>query len=180
MGVYFFDTCALLERYIEGPHARTINQLLGTGKHQCYVADWTILEIASALGQQLRGRRDRARSSGVSFNLRREYDSRDRRIARDLADGRLSVWSTNSRDIIHARELVRYCGIVQGKKVDTGDAIVAACCLNLAHSLNLRVVFYTADNGLYRALVGHDHFRSVMCLRFLGTPRDPSLPRRTC
>jgi predicted nucleic acid-binding protein len=180
MSVYFFDTCALLERYVEGPHARTISRIVSASENQCYVADWTVLEIASALSRQMRGRRDRAKAGGQKFNLKREYDTRDRRVARDLADGKLLVRNTNSRDILHARELIRYSGIVQGNKVDTGDAIVAACCLNLAHTLGAKVIFYTADNGLYRTLVRHDHFRSVMCLRFLGIPKDPSLPLRTC
>jgi hypothetical protein len=180
MGVYFFDTCALVERYFAGPHSRRVNQIISIRKHSCYIADWTVLELASSLGRCLRRARDEAKRNGVKYDLRREYDVRNRKIARDLADGMFGVRATNSRDILQARELIRYSGIIQGNKIDTGDAIVASCGLNLAHELGSKIIFYTADQGLFRVLVKHDHFRSVMCIRLLGRPKDPSLPSRTC
>ena len=180
MSTYFFDTCALLERYISGPHSRTVNQVISTHTNKCYIADWSVLELASAMGNRLRGARDDAKRVGRKYDLRKQYDLRNRRIAEDLAKGVLDVRATNSRDIMHARDLIRYSGIIQGNRIDTGDAIVASCALNLAHEIGQKIVFYTADHGLFRVLVKHDHFRSVMCLRFLGVLKDKSLPQKTC
>lgn len=180
MADYFFDTSALLERYVHGPYTRTVSSIISNSRNTCFIADWTVLELASSLGKRMRAARDEARKQGHTYHLRREYDKRDRRFVRDIAEGSFQVRNTNFRDILHARDLIRFSGIIKGYRIGTGDAILAACCLNLAHDLNRKIVFYTADKPLYAVLFNHDHFRSVLCLRLLGTPRDPNMPNRNC
>src|SRR5882724_6114921 len=106
MTTHFFDTCALVEKYVAGPHSRTIRGIVSKSENHCYIADWTVLEMASSLAKTGRRERDEANRSGAKYDLRRRYDLRDRLFTSDIAAGRLQVRTTNSRDILHARELI--------------------------------------------------------------------------
>ena len=77
----FFDTCALKHRYIVSPQRQRINRLIGNRSNTAYIADFTILEMPSALGGD-------CRKEKVPLS---EYDAMDRRFMQDLADDRFVV-----------------------------------------------------------------------------------------
>jgi predicted nucleic acid-binding protein len=168
MPIYFFDTSALKHRYINTkPHAQRIGWLVSNAKCECYVADWTVLEVASALAGCCRDRR-----AGVN-----KFDSMDRLFFRDMASGRIKVRPTNSRDILRARSLLRK-GVMIHRRVDSGDALIAACCRDLALERRQRITFYTSDWGLYTVLREIGAFTSVLKLRFVGAPKH-GIPAET-
>jgi predicted nucleic acid-binding protein len=167
MPIYFFDTSALKHRYAKTPHRRRIRKITSDPKGTCYICDWTIVEIASALGGHCRGNKlDVAK-----------FDRMDREFFRDLADGRIRVRRTSSRGMLQARSVLRK-GVMLNRDVDSGDALIAACCRELALELKQRVVFYTADWGLYTLLRGMNSFRAVMKLRYILSPKN-GIPAET-
>src|SRR5437868_4329003 len=99
MGLYFFDTSAHICKYVPSPHSRTVRPLVSDSGNQCYIADWTVLEMASSIARNCRKENKEAKETGTNYDLRRKYDLRDRSFALDIADGRLKVRITNSRDI---------------------------------------------------------------------------------
>lgn len=168
MSVYFFDTSALKHRYFEkGPHTGRIKGLVSNSRNTCYIADWTVLEIASAFGDYCRGNK---------FTERR-FDKMDGSFFQDLVTGRLRVRTNNSRGILRARTLLRK-GVTINRNVGSGDALIAACCRDLALEIRTRITFYTADWGLYTLLREINAYTSVMRLRFVGTPKH-GIPAET-
>lgn len=168
MAYRFFDTSALKHRYTGGTDSAKISRVVSNGKNRCYIADLTILEMPSALGGHCRAQN---RST-------REYDLMDHRFLSDIADGRLVVRPTNQISIVRARNLLRFAGIVKRRNLGSADALIASCCLDLAHELRKRVLFYTADWTLYSTLREVDAFRSAMTLQYILPPRA-GIPART-
>jgi hypothetical protein len=74
--------------------------------------------------------------------------------------------------------LLRFAGIVKRRNLGSADALIASCCLDLAHELRKRVLFYTADWTLYSTLREVDAFRSAMTLQYILPPRA-GIPART-
>ena len=168
MPASFFDTSALKHRYIAGPYAVKINRVLGRKKMTCYIADLTILEMASALGGNCR-----AAKLGT-----RMYDSMDRRFLADIADGRLAVRQTNRINILRARNLLRLAGVIKSRNLGSSDAIIASCSLDLAHDLKERITFYTGDWTLYTILREIDAFKAAMTMQYVLPPKH-GIPART-
>lgn len=164
----FLDTSALKHRYIRSPQRRWISRLVSSRRGRCYIADVTILEMASALGGACRSVRKGLRT----------YDLMDRRFLADVADGRLTVRPANFRTALRARHLLRFGGVIKGKNLGSADALIASCCLDLAHELKQRLVFYTADWNLYMILRDIDAFRSAMTLQYILPPKH-GIPERT-
>lgn len=169
MAERFLDTCALKHRYISAsPQRRTMSQFVLSKTSHCYIADMTILELAGALGGACRTTR-----AGV-----KTYDTMDRRFLRDIADGHLIVRPTNNRSLLRARGLLRFGGVIKGRNLGSSDALIASCCLDLAHELQQRLDFYTADWNLYTILREIDAFRSAMTLIYILPPKH-GIPART-
>lgn len=168
MSLHFFDTCAIKHRYIGSPQARRVNRVVQDKRTECYIADLTVLEICSALGGACR-----AEKKGV-----REYDTMDHRFLTDIANGMIKVRSTNKLNVIRARSLLRYGGVVRGRNLGSGDALIASCCLDLAHDKKERIIFNTADWNLYSILREIDAFTAAMTLQFILTPKH-GIPART-
>jgi predicted nucleic acid-binding protein len=167
MPIYFFDTSALKHRYVTTAQRRRIRKITSNLKGTCYICDWTIVEIASALGGHCRGNK---------LNVAK-FDRMDREFFQDLAAGRILVRRTTSRGMLQARSILRK-GVMLHRDVDSGDALIAACCRELALELKQRVAFYTADWGLYTLLRGMDSFTAVMTLRYILTPKN-GIPAET-
>jgi hypothetical protein len=53
MAIFFFDSSALLKRYVAEPGSRWIIDLLGAGGHRFYVSRLTRLECIAALSRRL-------------------------------------------------------------------------------------------------------------------------------
>ncbi len=167
MPIYFFDTSALKHRYAQTAHRRRIRRVSSMPSGGCYICDWTVVEMASALGGHCRGN-----NLGV-----KKFDSMDNEFFRDISNGRLTVRTTSTRVLLHARAVLRK-GVVIKRDVGSADAVIASCCRELALELKQRIIFYTADWGLYTLLRGISAFTSVMTLRFIGTPKN-GIPSET-
>jgi predicted nucleic acid-binding protein len=155
MPTYFFDTSALQHRYIDNANSRSIRRIISDKRIVCYIADWTIVEMASALAH-------RCRQAAMSF---RQFDQMESNFFRDVADGRLRVRITSSRDFTRARDLLRYAGIIKRRRLSSGDALIAACCLDLAYQEKQKITFCTSDGTLHSILTDITAFNSALHLR---------------
>ena len=161
MPVHFFDTCGLQHRYIDSEYSRRVRGLVTRSSSSCFISEWTVLEMSSAFAN---------RSRRQNFTARR-FDSLTTQFLNDIAEERLSVVATSQRDIIRARDLLRYAGVVQRRNLKSGDALVATCCLSLALGRQEKITFYTSDWTLFDVLGKIDAFKSRLNLVLLGTPR---------
>jgi len=164
----FFDTAALQHRYVDGPYSRRVRKIISDGRVEKFIAEVTILEIASALARRCRAQRWDERA----------YDALDLGFWRDIADRRLRVREVTQQDTVRARHLIRFAGVVRRRDIGSTDALIATCCLDLALERGERVAFYTSDWTLYTILRDIGAFRSALALRFLGHGRG-GIPTRT-
>jgi hypothetical protein len=161
MPVYFFDTSALQHRYIDGPYSKSIRRIISTDSNECFIADITILEIASGLGRRCR-----------QGNLRyQRYDQADDRFWKDVADGKVIVRNTTQRDVMRARNLLRFAGVLRRRNLGSADALIAVSCLELALERRERIIFYTSDWTQFDVLRQIDAFNAVLTLRLAGIPK---------
>ncbi|HKO61583.1 MAG TPA: type II toxin-antitoxin system VapC family toxin [Pyrinomonadaceae bacterium] len=161
MPIYFFDTSALQHRYIDGPYSKRIRRIISTGSNECFIADITVLEIASGLGRRCR-----------QGNLRyQRYDQADDRFWKDVADGNLIVRATTQRDVMRARTLLRFAGVLRRRNLGSSDALIAVTCLELALERQKPIIFYTSDWTQFDVLRQIDAFNAVLTLRLAGTPK---------
>jgi hypothetical protein len=162
MPVYFFDTSALQHRYIDGPYSKRIRRIISTGSNECFIADITILEIASGLGRRCR-----------QGNLRyQRYDQADDRFWNDIAEGKLIVHKTTQREVMRARNLLRFAGVLKRRNLGSADALIAVSCLELALERREQIIFYTSDWTQYDVLRQIDAFNAALTLRLAGTPKN--------
>lgn len=158
MSVYFWDTSALVFRYVHGPFSRRVKQLVSGSRRTSYIADHTVLEMASALGRECRRN---------SWDIRK-FDSMESTFMKDIAEGRLNVRDTTRRDFQRARHLIRYVGVKSGKKITSGDALIATCCLEFVmDKREKKAAFISCDLPLLKILMSLDAFRSSMRLLHL-------------
>jgi hypothetical protein len=162
MPVYFFDSSALQHRYIDGPYSKRIRRIISTHSNQCFIADVTILEIASGLGNRCRK---------GNFRYQR-YDQADDRFWKDIAEGKLIVRETTQRDVMRARNLLRYAGVLKRRNLKSADALIAVSCLELALERGETIIFYTSDWTQYDILRQIDAFNVALTLRLAGIPKN--------
>jgi len=162
MSLHFLDTCALQHRYIDSAYSRRVRSLVSRVSCQCFISEWSVLEIASALANRSR--------KGLSI---KKFDLLNGHFLKDVASGSLSVVNLSGRDFIRARDLIRFAGVVKKRNLKSGDAMVATSCLAFSLQRKERVAFYTSDWTLYDTLRGIDAFTSRLKLVFLGTPKSP-------
>lgn len=163
MPVYFFDTSALQHRYMDGPYSKRIRKIISTSGNECFIADVTVLEISSALA-------NRCRQGQLRYE---RYDQADDRFWGDIATGRLDIRDTTQRDVIRARNLLRYAGVLKRRRLKSVDALIAVTCLELALERRERIIFYTSDWTLYDILRQIEAFSAALKLRLAGTPKAP-------
>lgn len=170
MGIHFLDSSALQHRYVESTETSSIKRLVSSRRNECYISEWSVLEMASAFA-------NRCRQGGLPA---RRYDAMNRAIIKDLANGRLLVRNTTTRDITRARELIRFAGVINRRRLKSGDALVASSCLDLAFERKERITFYMSDWGLYDILRSLESFTSVLTLQYVGVPnaRYAGIPTR--
>ena len=168
MAAKFFDTSALKHRYIGGVHSARISRLLNRAISNSYIADLTILEMGSALGGDCRAKK----------HTLKKYDHMDQRFLSDVANGLLTVRQTNQLNVLRARNLLRFAGVIKGRNLGSSDALIASCSLDLAHDLKERITFYTGDWTLYTILREIDAFRAAMTLEYVLPPKH-GIPART-
>lgn len=163
MSVYFFDTSALKYRYAQGTPSRRIRLAISKSRSECFIAEWSVLEIASALGGHCRGN-----------NLSRDHFERmDSSFFRDLKKGLLKICKASNLTMLRARNLIRFGGIVMRRHLGTADALIATSCLDLALERRQSVIFYLGDWPLYSILKEITAFHSIVKLRYIGSPNHP-------
>jgi len=161
----FFDTSALKHRYITSPYSAKINRIIGNRRVKSYIAEVTILEMPSALGGFCRKER-----KSVA-----QYDLMDLRFLQDIAERRFTVRATHNKlDVLRARNLLRFGGMIRLRSMGSADALIATCTLDLAHELKQRIRFYTADWTLYSTLLQVDAYTAAMDIQYLLPPRVPT------
>lgn len=168
MACHFFDTAALQHLYVDGPYSQRVRRIASDQRRDNFIADVTVLEIASALARRCRAQ---------NWDKRR-YDALDMRFWEDVADGRVRVRDVTQQDTMRARHLIRFAGVVRRRNIGSVDALIATCCLDLALERRERIAFYTGDWTLYAILREIDAFRSALALRFLGPGRG-GIPTET-
>ena len=161
--IYFFDTSALQHRYLNAPDSRGVRRIVSDERVLCYIADWTIVEMASTLARRCRQ---------LSFS-HQKFDRLESRFFEDIASSRLKVRTTSTRDFTRARDLLRFAGIVKKRRLSSGDALIAASCLDLAYQEKQRITFCTSDNPLHSILSDITAFTSALHLKFFRPPIVP-------
>jgi hypothetical protein len=86
------------------------------------------------------------------------------------------VMPTPKRGVLRTQQLFRYAGVQKGRHLDTGDALIAVCAMEVAHTQHVRIRFMTSDWKLFDIARGLDAFRSVCACELLGTTKDGSSP----
>lgn len=161
MHTFFFDTSALHSRYHTNQFSKRIRGIVTDTRYSCYIADVSIVEIASSLGKE-------CRSNGWDTDI---FDKMDRRFLDDVATKRLKIRTVTKRIMIRARHLIRFAGVKSKRRISASDSLIACCCLELALETQQKVRFYTGDWPLYSILKDIDAFRLALDLRYIGISR---------
>lgn len=166
---YFFDTSALQHRYLDGSKSRAIRQIISDKRNECFIAELTILEIASALA--LHCRRNH-------LPLKR-FNGLDQMFWRDIFEEKLRVYEPSRREFLRARQLLRHAGVEKRKKISSSDALVAACGLEVALATKDRVTFCLEDWTLFQMIREISAYRSVLKFKFIGVDKGVRQSMRT-
>ena len=157
MTAYFFDTSALKHRYVKSRISARIKRAISDARHEIYISELTIVELATAFADECIKRK-------VGH---RDYDRMYRRFFRDVAKRRVCVRNVTQRDFQHARHLLRFAKVIQGRHLKSADAIIAESCRELAYELKSPIIFYLCDEKLYKTLNSLNAYASAVKLRFV-------------
>lgn len=160
MPTCFFDTSALVPRYRAGKFTYRVSQIF-TGAKKIFIAEITMVEIASAFGSV-------CRSQHLPDS---DFEQMNAAFFDDIADGRIQIRIISRVDMLRARHLLGLAGIVNRRNLSSSDALVAVSCRELALDLHERITFYTKDWTLYSTLYQINAYRSALRMRFLGLGR---------
>lgn len=122
-----------------------------------YIAEITVLEIVSALGTALRGKRITLRS----------FTQGNRKFLRDIAAGRLIVVPLPGSELVACRELLMLVGIDAARSLKTQDAMVAYTVRRLALELGEAVRFLTSDRRLAQIINDLPIFEKLVISEYL-------------
>jgi predicted nucleic acid-binding protein len=160
--IYFFDTSALQHRYIDGPKSRGIRKTISDSRNRCWVSDLTVLEIANALGKH-------CRKNGLSLST---YVALDQAFWRDVAEERLLIRNATQRDVLRARQLLRFAGVEKRKNIQSADALIAASCLEFALETRSEVRFCLEDWPLYHVIRDIRAYSTALSFHFIGVDKS--------
>lgn len=96
----------------------------------------------------------------------------------DIANDLLKVRRVVPTDLLNARDLLEAAAVINQRNLRSADAIIAASCRALAHSLRRRVIFYSKDWAQYSSVYDIQAYRSALKLRYLGKGKG-GIPART-
>ncbi len=165
MAICFFDTCALIPRYMPGKFTYRINQVFG-GPKNIYIAEITTVEIVSAFASICRAQK-------LSDSV---FEQMNAAFLDDVATGRMQIRPISRSDMLRARHLLVLAGMINRRNLGSSDALVAVSCRELALEAQERTVFYTKDWTLYSTLYQINAYRSALKMRFLGLGRGDIPP----
>lgn len=156
--IHFLDTSALKWAYISGAkHCRRCRVILTRLKGQVYIAEISILELASALGHQVRGNR-------MSIA---DYTKATRRFFQDIAEGKLEVRPFPASEYIPCRDLLCLVGIDARRNLECQDGIVAYTARRLAIERKTKVRLLTSDKKLAGVIRDIDLFSGLVIAEYL-------------
>jgi hypothetical protein len=156
--IHFLDTSALKWAYILGSkHCRRCRFILSRSKGQVHIAEISILELASALGHQVRGGR----------MSRAAYTKATHRFFHDIADGRLEVRGFPTSEYIPCRDLLTLVGIDARRNLEAQDGIVAYTARRLAIERKEKVKLLTSDRKLAGVVRDIDIFSGLVVPEYL-------------
>jgi predicted nucleic acid-binding protein len=165
--VYFFDTCALVPRYVKGKFTRRVNLVLSGADRAVYICELTVIEMSSALAKIYR--KDSLSVSDFA-QMRAQFED-------DIASGLLRVQAVCQADLLSARDLLEDAAVLNSRDLRSADAIIAATCRGLAYSMDKSVTFYTRDWLLYSSIRSVQSYRSTLKLRYLGRGKGGVPPK---
>lgn len=156
--IHVFDTSALKWAYIRpSKFHRRCRYILTRLRGQVYVAEITILELASALGHQVRG----GRMSVL------QYATASQRFFKDIADGRIEIRPFPSSEYIPCRDLLTLVGINARRNLESQDGIVAYTARRLAIERKTQVKLLTSDKKLAGVIRELDLFAGLVLSEYL-------------
>ena len=159
--LYFFDTSALQHRYINGPKSRSIRRTISDSRNECYIADITILEIASTFGRHCRS----------NYLSRKDFLQFDKKFWNDVKSGILKLYEPGKLEYLKAHYLLEYAGVGLKRRLSSSDALIAACCLELGINRSTKVRFCLEDWNLYDVTRNVSYYKSVVDFKFIGRHR---------
>jgi len=168
MTIYFFDTSALQHRYFDSTYSRRVRRIISSSRSECFISDITVLEIAGALAKICR----RNSQQIHDYDGIKHYDKADQLFWKDVSNEKLKVQLTTNRDVVAARNLLRFAGLFKNRDLGSADALIAVCSRAFALERKQTIIFYTSDWKQYDICRKLDAFTAVLKLRFLGTPRN--------
>jgi predicted nucleic acid-binding protein len=156
--MYLIDTSTVKWAYVDGAKlTQRCRYLLSRAKGRIYVAEITLLEVASALASMVRDKKITAA----------QFAAADRRFWRDVADGKLIVVSLPSSELIACRELLILVGITAGRNIRTQDAMVAYTARRVALEKRQVVTLLTCDKKLANVVKTTAAFARLVKARYL-------------
>lgn len=156
----FFDTCALVLRYDKRRSSTHVRRIISDRRNSTYIADVTVLEFACSIATECRKK---------NLNAKR-FDQINKKFFGDIADNKLIVRDTARKDVLRAYDLIRWVGVHRRRNLRSADALIATCCLELAHEMKEQVRFYTSDKKLFDVLGETSAFGSALDIMYI----DPS------
>lgn len=130
---------------------------MGRCKGRAFIAEITILELASALGHNVRGNRI----------TKVDYATASREFFQDIADGRLEVRRFPSSEYVACRDLLTLVGVDANRNLETQDAIVAHTARLVALEKREKVMLLTSDQKLARVVADIPVFRRLVGSEYL-------------
>jgi predicted nucleic acid-binding protein len=155
---YFFDTSALVPRYVPGKFSHRVNLIFSGANRNFYICELTLIEMSSTLAKTYRKHR---LTVAEFLRLRALFED-------DIASGVLQVRTITQADLMDARDLLEDAAVINKRDLRSADAIIGASCRGLAYELKRRAIFYTKDWTQYSSVRSIQSYRSALKLRYLG------------
>ncbi len=157
--LYFFDTSGLQHVYLNTSESRGIRRTVSDVRNSCFIAEATILEIASTLGRY-------CRKNGLTTTDFRKLDAK---FWKHVETGKLQVRRAGHREFQKARHLFEY-SVEINRKVTTFDALIAASALECALQHGTKVCLCVEDRRLHNLLKDLPAYRGALAFRFISRP----------
>lgn len=156
MSAYYIDTSALVYRYVNGVPSPTIDGIVNNTSNDVFIATLTLLEWSSALSKMVR--------TGVLTGS--DYRLNEQILMKDVAEDRLIPISVK-RDIEFARLLIHFIGVLQKRKLTTGDALQLVTAKEISFRKKAPVKFMTCDRNLADVITDFNLFHPYLVAQYL-------------
>ncbi len=155
--LYFLDTSALKWAYLRGKFHRRCRYLLSRCQGRVFVAEISLLELVSVLGDELHQNR---------LTLK-QFAKLDLLLLDDIAEGRLEVRTLPSSETIGVRHLLTLVKIWNRRGLRSQDGIIAYTARRLATEQKHPVLLLTGDKKLSKVINDLDVFSGLVAAEYL-------------